>query len=267
MGLLDGKRALITGARKGIGRGIALTLAQEGAHVGINDIVEDDVTLQTAAVARGNGVRATVHRGDVSSISGIDAVIDSFLQSHGGIDILVNNAIFRDQRRPFFETDEGYWDRMMDLSLKGYFFASQRAAKEMVTQGGGGSIICMSSVHSYAASKDWTAYGIAKMGLRRMVKGMAVDLAGTNITANCIAPGAIVNLLPDDSSAIDPPAYDPEERPFLKTRVPLQRGGLPSDIANAVLYLSSHLGAYVNGETILIDGGMMASAGPQPPGT
>jgi NAD(P)-dependent dehydrogenase (short-subunit alcohol dehydrogenase family) len=263
MGLLDGKRALITGSRKGIGRGIALTMAREGADVGINDIIEDSITRQAADVCRAQGVKATVHQGDVSSVDGVNAVIDSFVNSHGGIDILINNAIFPDQSRPFFQTDEAYWDRMMDLSLKGYFFASQKAAKHMVAQGTGGRIVCMSSVHSYAAWKDWTAYGIAKMGLRRMVKGIAVDLTGTGITANCIAPGAIVNVLPEDSAAIDGRPYKLEDMPSLKSRVPAQRGGLPSDIANAVLYLTSSLGEYVNGETILVDGGMMASAGPQ----
>ncbi len=86
----------------------------------------------------------------------------------------------------------------MNLSLKGYFFASQRAAKEMINNDTGGRIICLSSVHSYVAMPNWTAYGTAKMALRRMVKGIAADLAGKNITANCIAPGAISNRLPDD---------------------------------------------------------------------
>lgn len=260
MGLLDGKRALITGARKGIGRGIALTLAKEGANVGLNDLVDDDVTQASAAVCARAGVKATVHKGDVSSVAGVNGVIDAFEKEHGGIDILVNNAIFPDQSRPFFDTDEAYWDRMMDLSLKGYFFAGQRAAKSMIAQGTGGSIICLSSVHSYVAMKNWTAYGVAKMGLRRMVKGMAVDLAGTGINANCIAPGAIVNTLPAESDAIDGEPYDVNARPELKARVPAQRGGLPSDIANAVLYLSSPLGSYVNGDTILVDGGMIASS-------
>ncbi len=260
MGLLDGKRALITGSRKGIGRGIALTLAKEGANVGINDLIDDDVTRASAAVCARNGVKATVHAGDVSSIAGVNAVIDAFEHEHGGIDILVNNAIFPDQRRPFFDTDEEYWDRMMNLSLKGYFFAGQRAAKSMVAQGTGGSIICLSSVHSYVAMKDWTAYGTAKMGLRRMVKGMAVDLAGTGIRANCIAPGAISNRLPAEGDSIDGPPHDVEANPGMKARIPSQRGGLPSDIANAVLYLSSSLGEYVNGETILVDGGMIASS-------
>ncbi len=260
MGLLDGKRALITGSRKGIGRGIALTLAKEGANVGLNDLIDDDVTQASAEVARRSGVNASVHQGDVSSVAGVNAVIESFEKEHGGIDILVNNAIFPDQSRPFFDTDEAYWDRMMNLSLKGYFFASQRAAKSMIAQETGGSIICLSSVHSYVAMKDWTAYGVAKMGLRRMVKGMAVDLAGTNITANCIAPGAISNRLPAEGDDIDGPPHDIDGNPGMKSRIPSQRGGLPSDIANAVLYLSSSLGEYVNGETILVDGGMIASS-------
>ena len=257
MGLLEGKKVLITGARKGIGRGIAITLANEGADVGINDILDDEFAKKMLNILSNKGVNATFHKGDVSSIEGINSVIDSFMEKHNQIDILVNNAIFADQQRPFFETDETYWDRMMDLSLKGYFFASQRAAKEMVSGGRGGRIICLSSVHSYVAMPNWTAYGTAKMALRRMVKGIASDLAGKNITANCIAPGAISNKLPDiEDDSIDGPPHNPDD---FKNFVPAGKGGLPSDIANAVLYLSSDLGQYVNGETLLVDGGMIAS--------
>ena len=261
MGMLDGKRALITGARKGIGRGIALILAGEGAHVGINDLVEDEVTEQTQDLIEASGVRGSVHCGDMSQTQSLNGVIADFVEVHGGIDILVNNAIMPDQSRSLFEIDETYWDRMMDLSLKGYFFASQSAARHMVDQGSGGRIVCLSSVHAYQAWKDWTPYGIAKAGLRRMVKGLAVDLQGTNITANCIAPGAISNALPEQTEAIDGEAHDLDQLPAMKQRIPTPRGGLPSDIANAVLYLTSDLGSYVNGETILVDGGLMAAAG------
>mgnify|MGYP001183836684 FL=1 len=258
MGLLDGKKALVTGARKGIGRGIALTLANEGADVGINDIVDDETSHRAAELVSSRGVSGTFHSGDVSTIEGFNSVIDSFMADHGQIDILVNNAIFPDQQRSFFEVDEAYWDRMMDLSLKGYFFGAQRAAKEMIAAGKGGSIVCLSSVHSYVAMPGWTPYGVAKMGLRRMVKGLAADLAGHNINANCIAPGAISNRLPDayDDDVVDGAPHDPESLRFF---VPAQKGGLPSDIANAVLYLTSDLGQYVNGETILVDGGMIAA--------
>ena len=258
MGLLDGKKVLITGARKGIGRGIAITLAKEGADVGLNDIIDDEVSQKCVDIVSKHGVNATFHKGDVSKIEDINSVFDSFIDAHKKIDVLINNAIFPDQQRPFFETNEKYWDRMMDLSLKGYFFASQRAAKEMINNDTGGRIICLSSVHSYVAMPNWTAYGTAKMALRRMVKGIAADLAGKNITANCIAPGAISNRLPDDieDESIDGPPHKPED---FKRFIPAGIGGLPSDIANAVVYLSSHLGQYVNGETLLVDGGMIAS--------
>jgi len=257
VGLLNGKKVLITGARKGIGRGIAITLASEGAHIGVNDILNDNFSRKLLEIISSKGVSASFHEGDVSKISDIESVFDSFIETHGQIDVLINNAIFPDQQRSFFETDEIYWDRMMDLSLKGYFFASQRAAKEMISAGKGGRIVCLSSVHSYVAMPNWTAYGTAKMALRRMVKGIAADLAGKDITANCIAPGAISNKLPDlNDEAIDGPPHNPED---VKDFVPAGKGGLPSDIANAVLYLCSDLGQYVNGETLLVDGGMIAS--------
>jgi NAD(P)-dependent dehydrogenase (short-subunit alcohol dehydrogenase family) len=258
--LLEGKRALITGARKGIGRGIALTLAREGAHVGINDIVDDEVTQNTRKLIEAMGVRGSVHAGDVSQVDGIESVVDGFVKTQGGIDILVNNAIFPDQSRPLFDTDEVYWDRMMNLSLKGYFFAAQRAARHMVDADNGGRIVCLSSVHAYDAWKNWTAYGVAKTGLRRMVKGLAVDLHGTGVTANCIAPGAITNSLPDDGHSVDGAPIDMEAAGDFMERVPTQRGGLPTDIANAVLFLTSDMGSYVNGETILVDGGLIAAA-------
>ena len=262
MGRLDGKRALITGARKGIGRGIVLSLAGEGASVGINDLVDDEVTQHTRNLIESHGGRGSVHRGDMSTVDGIHTVIDAFVESHGGIDILVNNAIIPDQSLPLFEIDEEFWDRMMNLSLKGYFFAAQRAARHMVDQGTGGRIVCLASVHAYQAWKDWTTYGVAKAGLRRMVKGLAIDLQGTGVTANCIAPGAIASALPENLDAIDGEPHDIDSWPAMKQRIPAERGGLPSDIANAVLYLTSDLGSYVNGETILVDGGLMAAAGP-----
>lgn len=259
MGLLDGKKALVTGARKGIGRGIAIRLAAEGADVGVNDILDDEVTRQTAALAKERGSAASVHIADASKLPEIDGMFDSFLDVHGRIDVLVNNAIFQPQSRPLFETDEEFWDQVMDLSLKGYFFASQRAAREMVRQGDGGRIVCLSSVHAFRAWTDWTAYGIAKAGLRRMVKGLAVDLAGTGINTNCIAPGYIDNSLPE--SGLEPQPDDMEDRPGIKARIPARHGGVPSDIAGAVVFLCSGMGSYVNGETLLVDGGMIASGG------
>lgn len=259
--LLEGKKALITGARKGIGRGIAARFAREGADVGIVDIVDDEVTEQTVQMVRDRGRAGSLYIADVSSADGINTAIDAFLADHGRIDILVNNAIMPDQSSPFLEMTEAYWDRMIDLTLKGYFLASQRAAREMVNRGTAGQIVCISSVHAYRAWPNDTAYGVCKAGLRRMVKSIAVDLAGTGITANCIAPGYIDNTLPPQGQD-EPERATVQERPFLDSFVPNRRGGVPSDIAKAAVMLCSEYGDYINGETILVDGGMMADGAP-----
>jgi len=247
---------VITGASSGIGKASAIKFAKKNAKV-VLVARRREKLLQVQKEISQYTDSTLVCQCDVSNNSQVKELTDTVIDTFGRFDILVNNAIFPDQQRPFFETDEIYWDRMMDLSLKGYFFASQRAAKEMLSGGTGGRIICLSSVHSYVAMPNWTAYGTAKMALRRMVKGIAADLAGKNITANCIAPGAISNKLPDiEDDSIDGPPHNPDD---WKKFVPSGKGGLPSDIANAVLYLSSDLGQYVNGETLLVDGGMIAS--------
>jgi len=250
------KVVVITGASSGIGEASAIKFAKKNAKV-VLVARRREKLLQVQKEISQYTDSTLVCQCDVSNKSQVKEMTDTVIDTLNQIDILVNNAIFPDQQRPFFETDEIYWDRMMNLSLKGYFFASQRAAKEMISGGTGGRIICLSSVHSYVAMPNWTAYGTAKMALRRMVKGIAADLAGKNITANCIAPGAISNKLPDiGDDSIDGPPHNPDD---FKNFVPSGKGGLPSDIANAVLYLSSNLGQYVNGETLLVDGGMIAS--------
>ncbi|MDA1258633.1 MAG: SDR family oxidoreductase, partial [Chloroflexi bacterium] len=257
--LLEGKKALVTGARKGIGRGVAVRLAAEGADVGIADILLDDETERTAELVRGHGRNASLHQVDATNLSGLSRMFDEFVAAHGRIDVLVNNAIMQPQNRPFFEVDEAFWDHMMDLSLKGYFFAAQRAAREMVEQGDGGAIVSMASVHAYRAFQGWTPYGIAKAGLRRMAMGMATDLSGTGVRVNCIAPGYIDASFTEDG--MDPERQTFADRPAIESRIPMRVGGVPSDIAGAVVFLCSDMGGYVNGETLLVDGGMIASGG------
>lgn len=251
MGLLDGKKILVTGARKGIGRGIAYRVAQEGADVGVNDYIDDEETRKTVSLVESLNRKCSIHIQDVSKKDNIDKMVDDFLEYHGSIDVLVNNAIMQPQNKSFFDINEEWWDYMMDLSLKGYFFAAQKVSKEMVKRKTAGSIICISSVHSYRAAADWTPYGIAKIGTRRMVKGLAADLANTGINSNCIAPGWINNNIPEDDQ------IEPESIPA--PWVPAGRQGLPSDISNAVVFLSSKMGEYVNGETLLVDGGMIGT--------
>jgi NAD(P)-dependent dehydrogenase (short-subunit alcohol dehydrogenase family) len=187
-------------------------------------------------------------------------MLDEFIEQHGRIDILVNNAVASADVH-FTEITEELWDHLVGHALKGYLFLSQSVVNRMIEHGHGGSIINISSVHSMRAWPSDTVYGIVKAGLNRMVMSMAKDLAGTGITANCVAPGYI------DSRVLTP--EEEPERGSAKNLgsalsfIPNQRGGVPRDIAGACLFLSSDLGDYVNGQTITVDGGYLASGVPE----
>jgi NAD(P)-dependent dehydrogenase (short-subunit alcohol dehydrogenase family) len=187
-------------------------------------------------------------------------MLDEFVAEHGRIDILVNNAVAsRDMR--FTEITEEFWDHLVGHALKGYLFMAQSVANRMIEHGHGGSIINISSVHSYRAWPHDTVYGIVKAGLNRMVLSMAHDLAGTGITANCVAPGYIDSrVLPEDQeSGRGNDEYLGSALGF----IPSRRGGLPKDIAGVCVFLASDLGEYVNGQTITVDGGFLAGGYPQ----
>jgi NAD(P)-dependent dehydrogenase (short-subunit alcohol dehydrogenase family) len=259
MGILDGKKALVTGSRRGIGAAIALKLAAEGADVGVNDIARDDDADKTMAAISGLGRRFTWHQADIGESAERERMFDEFLEAHGRIDILVNNAVLsRDVN--FLDVTEEFFDHLIGHALKGYVFASQRAAKEMIAQGDGGKIVSISSVHSYRAWPNDSVYGIAKAGLNRMAKSLALDLAGTGINVNCVAPGYI------DSRVLtldqEPDRGGRGYADYAMKEIPSRRGGLPVDIANAVLFLSSDMANYVNGETILVDGGLLSGGTP-----
>jgi NAD(P)-dependent dehydrogenase (short-subunit alcohol dehydrogenase family) len=259
LGLLKGKAALITGSRRGIGAEIARVFAENGAEVGINDVELDAQAKKTLASLRKLRVKVSWHQADIGDAGQREQMFDEFLNAHGRIDILVNNAV-RTKWTPFADLDEGDWDHQIGHALKGYVFCSKRAVNEMLKRGTGGRVISISSVHSFRAWPNDTIYGIVKAGLNRMAASMAVDLAGTGITSNCIAPGYI------DSRVL--PAKEEKRRggkgyaDHAIPLIPARRGGLPRDIANTALFLASDLSGYVNGETILVDGGLLAGGTP-----
>ena len=259
MDLLKGKKALITGSRRGIGREIATVFGENGADVGINDVERDAEADKTIAAVKKLGRKASWHLADIGDPEQRKRMFDQFLKAHGRIDILVNNAV-KTKWTPFLELEEEDWDFQIGHALKGYVFCSQRAAQEMVKQGGGGRIISISSVHSFRAWPRDTIYGIVKAGLNRMVSSMAVDLAGTGITSNCIAPGYI-------DSRVLPPSQEKDRggkgyADHAIPSIPMRRGGVPRDIANMALFLASDLSSYVNGETSLVDGGLLTGGTP-----
>jgi NAD(P)-dependent dehydrogenase (short-subunit alcohol dehydrogenase family) len=187
-------------------------------------------------------------------------MLDEFVAEHGGIDILVNNAVASADVH-FTKITEEFWDRLVGHALKGYLFLAQGVVNRMVEHGHGGSIINISSVHSYRAWPHDTVYGIVKAGLNRMVMTMAHDLAGTGITANCVAPGYIDSRVLPEREEMDRgnDDYVGSALGFIASR----RGGVPRDIAGACLFLASELGEYVNGQTITVDGGFLAGGVPQ----
>ena len=258
--LLEGKKALITGSRRGIGAGIAQLFAEHGADVGINDVVRDTEADKAIAAVESLGQKASWHQADVGNADDRTRMLDEFVAEHGRIDILVNNAVAsRDMH--FTEITEEFWDHLVGHALKGYLFMAQSVANRMIEHGHGGSIINISSVHSYRAWPHDGVYGIVKAGLNRMVLSMAHDLAGKGITANCVAPGYIDSrVLPEDQES---ERGNDEYLGSALGFIPSRRGGLPKDIAGACVFLASDLGEYVNGQTITVDGGFLAGGYPQ----
>ena len=257
---LRGKKALITGSRRGIGRAIALRLASEGADVGINDIVRDENAEKTIRMIEGLGRRVSWHEANVGKRADVERMMDEFIAEHDGIDILVNNAV-ASIKNGFLDITDEDWDFEMANALKGPFMASQRAAREMIHQGRGGRIVCIASVHAFWAKPYNLVYGIAKAGLIRMSMNMAVELGAHGITCNSVAPGLI------DSRALPPEEErlraGPDYEPGVAAVVPLRIPGIPADIANAIAFLCSDDARYVTGQCITVDGGLTVG-GPGP---
>ncbi len=257
---LEGKKALVTGARRGIGRAIAVALARAGCDVGINDVELDDAARDTEALVRAEGRRALLLQTDVSDAAAVRTMTERFLAEFGRIDILVNNAASW-RMDPFLEIAEADWDRYLDSALKSVFLCSQAAARAMA-RSGGGSIVSISSVHAYRAWPEDTVYGVAKAGVVRMTQSMALDLADHGIRCSAVAPGYIDSRLlpPEQEAERGHPTYEEPVVPH----VPSRRVGLPDDLANAVVFLCSPQASYVNGTCLLVEGGFLVQGTPAP---
>ena len=254
---LIGKKALVTGGRRKIGRGIARALAAAGCDVGINDIERDADAEETLRLIRQEGREAEFYPGDISDSQHVKAMFGAFLERLGRIDILVNNPYWS-QNAPFLEITEEVWDRTLDVCLKGYFLCSQEAARAMVRQGGGGSIVCISSVHARRVWPNDTCYGVAKAGIIRLVQSVAVDLSEHGIRCNAILPGYMDTGHVFGSPLPDRESMDDHHRQFIPTR----RRGTPEDIGRAVVFLSSPAGSQINGVGLPVDGGLLATGVP-----
>jgi 3-oxoacyl-[acyl-carrier protein] reductase len=242
---LKGKVVLVTGAGKGIGLAIAQRFAGVGCRVAVNDVDVDNVG-EAVGVIKAAGGAAVPAVADVSDGARVNAMIDAVMDEYGRIDVLVNNAGLVGPTRHFFEADEAWWRKMIDVNLTGHFLVSHPTARIMAKQGGG-CIINMSSGGATNAHRAFTAYDASKGGIEALTRAMALDLGPYNIRVNALMPGSI-----------DTHGLDFEARKLRGENVPLGRIGEPSDLTGAALFLASDDASYITGDVIKVDGGMTA---------
>lgn len=247
MRLLEGKTAVITGGSRGIGKGIALRFAAEGANIAITDIADNDVFKETVSEIEALGVKVKGYISDASKYADAEKVIDQITADFGTVDILVNNAgITRDTL--LMRMTEEQWDLVLTVNLKSVFNLTKAAIKPMMKQKGG-SIINMSSVVGVTGNAGQSNYSASKAGILGFTKSVAKELGSRGVRCNAIAPGFILtemtSKLPEDV------------RNEWASKIPLRRGGTPEDVANTALYLASDLSSYVTGQTISVCGGMV----------
>jgi NAD(P)-dependent dehydrogenase (short-subunit alcohol dehydrogenase family) len=253
MGVLTGKRALITGGASGIGRATALLFAREGAAVSVVDVNEAGGQA-VAQMIVDEGGQALFVRCDVTQAGDCQRTMQQTVDELGGLDVLFNNAgIIR--RASVLETSEEEWDRVMAVNVKSVFLLSKYAIPVMV-QAGGGVIINTASGWGLVGGRKAAAYCASKGAVVLLTKAMALDHGGQNIRVNCICPGDTdTPMLRDEAQQLG----EPDDR-FLAEAAqrPLQRIGRPVDIAQAALYLASDASSFVTGAALVVDGGGLA---------
>ncbi|MDX6511371.1 MAG: hypothetical protein QOE36_875 [Gaiellaceae bacterium] len=241
MGTLQGKTAMVTGAGHGIGRGIAERYAEEGARLVVNDV--DGIRAEEVAAAIGGDALGV--RGDVSRSEDVRRLFATTVERFGSVDVLVNNAGLIDVERHVLEADEEWWDRVIDVNLKGQFLCALEASRLMAPRRSG-SIVNLSSGGARQAHRGMVAYDASKGGVEAMTRALALDLAPYGIRVNAIAPGAI-NVM----------GLSEEEAARRGETVPMGRVGSPADIAGPAVFLASDDAAYVTGVVISVDGGLL----------
>jgi NAD(P)-dependent dehydrogenase (short-subunit alcohol dehydrogenase family) len=240
---------LVTGAGRGIGRGVALRFAEAGATVVVNDVVAERAETVAGEIAAA-GLRAEPVPADISHVSEVERLIERSARAHGRLDVLISSAGFS-ERRPLLEIDERYWDAMLGVNLKGPFFCLRAAAAHMPSDGGG-RIILLTSIGAHAAQMHLAAYCAAKAGLVALTRSAALELAPRGITVNAVGPGAVEG--PWNRQFFE----DDEYRKRWLATAPLRRLATNDDVTAAVLFLASDEAGYVTGQTLYIDGGKLS---------
>ncbi|MEN8153915.1 MAG: 3-oxoacyl-[acyl-carrier-protein] reductase [Acidobacteriota bacterium] len=240
------KNSIVTGAARGIGKSIALSLAKAGLNVVVSDILIEEAE-KVAEEIRGLGVESIAVKSDVSKMESVKELIGKTVETFGSVDFLVNNAgITRDNLSIRMSEEE--WDMVLNINLKGTFLCSQVAAKEMMKKRFG-RIVNIASVSGILGTAGQSNYASSKAGVIALTKSFARELGGRNITTNAIAPGYIITEMTEKLPEKVKEAYI--------SQIPLKRGGTPDDIAEVVKFLISPSAAYITGTVINVSGGLL----------
>jgi glucose 1-dehydrogenase len=252
-GALDGKVAIVTGGNTGIGAAVVVALADQGAKVVIDYVANPDATEELEKKLAALGETAIGIEADVSKVEDIQRMVDTAVSSFGRLDVMVNNAGI-ETRTSILDTTEAQYEKVLAINLKSAFFGTQLAAKQMISQGGGGRIINMTSVH-----EDWPMpgnipYCLSKGGMRMLTRTAGVELAEHNVLVVGVGPGAVAT--PINAQTMN----DPAALAKLNAAIPIGRMAQPEEIASVVTFLAGAGASYLTATTIFADGGIMQSS-------
>ncbi len=247
MKILEGKNVIITGASRGIGKGIAEIFADHGANVAFTYSSSEGPALELEKNLTAKGVNAKSYKSNAASFAEAEELVKQVLEDFGGIDILINNAgITKDNL--LMRMGEDDFDKVIEINLKSVFNMTKAVQRTMLKQRKG-SIINMSSVVGVKGNAGQTNYAASKAGMIGFTKSVALELGSRNIRCNAIAPGFIETEMTDK--------LDEKTVQGWRDAIPLKRGGTPEDVANACLFLASDMAAYITGQVLNVDGGML----------
>ncbi len=245
---LKDKVALVTGASRGIGRGIAEIFAEEGAHVAVNYTAHEKAAEDVATWVRGKGRRAITVKADVAKRADVEAMVEKTWKELGPIDILVNNAGI-ETIVPFLELTDEQWTRLTDVNLRGNWLCSQVVCRRVVAEKRKASIVNIGSIQAARVLPGRTHYAPTKLGLEALTRNMSAEMTPLGIRVNCVHPG----LIESDMTAWV--MKDPEILPKVLAGISLGRAGQPREIGTVVAFFASDEASYLTGQSVHVDGG------------